>query len=146
MFLGSLQTGVTYNRMPTQASQNTSLEGALVLGSRSEVKRGEWKQFEKAPFRIRPMGSVAYKLALVSAGRADVTFTLVPKHEWDVAAGAALVKSAGGFVLTLENAELRCNNRNPVLSGLMAGGPHLREPLLSFLDRHLRPTSANLSS
>ena len=39
------------------------------------------------------MGSVAYKLALVSAGLADATFTLTPKHEWDVAAGAALVKS-----------------------------------------------------
>ena len=48
------------------------------------------------------MGSVAYKLALVSAGLADVTFTLTPKNEWDVAAGAALVQSAGGFVSTLE--------------------------------------------
>lgn len=88
------------------------------------------------------MGSVAYKLALVSAGLADVTFTLTPKNEWDVAAGAALVLSAGGFVATLDNAPLRCNNRNPLLSGLIASGPLLREPLLATLEGHL-PAAAS---
>src|SRR5438309_5580019 len=96
IFLGSLETGVAYNGEPARASQKTTLDGALVLASRSEVKRGEWKQFVNAPFKIRPMGSVAYKLALVSAGLADATFTLTPKNEWDIAAGAALVQSAGG--------------------------------------------------
>jgi len=45
------------------------------VASRSEMKRGEWKRFQKACFKIRPIGSVAYKLALVSAGLADATFT-----------------------------------------------------------------------
>ena len=85
LILGSRDTGVTYNGKPAQPSQRRDLHGALVLASRSEVKRGEWKQFESAEFKIRPMGSVAYKLGLVSAGRADLTFTLVPKNEWDVA-------------------------------------------------------------
>jgi 3'-phosphoadenosine 5'-phosphosulfate (PAPS) 3'-phosphatase len=102
----------------------------LVLASRSEVKRGEWKQFEGANFKIRPIGSVSYKLALVSAGLADITFTLVPKNEWDVAAGVALVQSAGGFVTKLDNSPLRCNNRNPLLKGLIACGPHMAEELL----------------
>jgi len=86
LFLGAIGCGVTCNGKPVRPSQRTSLNGALVLASRSEVKRGEWKQFEGANFKIRPMGSVAYKLALVSAGLADVTFTLTPKNEWDVAA------------------------------------------------------------
>src|ERR1700729_2766196 len=86
-FLGSLESGVTYNGKPVRPSQRTTLDGATVLASRSETKRGEWKQFEGANFKIRQMGSVAYKLALVSAGLADITFTLVPKNEWDVAAG-----------------------------------------------------------
>src|SRR5580700_3617679 len=108
LFLGSLEAGLTYNGKPARASQRTSLQGALVLASRSEIKRGEWKRFEKAAVKVRPMGSVAYKLALVSAGLADLTFTLTPKHEWDIAAGAALVESGGGFVSTLENSPLRC--------------------------------------
>jgi myo-inositol-1(or 4)-monophosphatase len=86
------------------------------------------------------MGSVAYKLARVSAGLADATFTLTPKNEWDVAAGSALVMSAGGYVQTLENASLRCNNKNPLLSGLIATGPKLREELLFLLKEY--PQSA----
>jgi len=133
VFLGSLESGVTYNGKPVQASQRKSLEGAVVLASRSETKRGEWKRFEKSMLEVRPVGSVAYKLALVSAGLADATFTLTPKHEWDVAGGAALVSSAGGFVSTLHNSALQCNNKSPLLSGLLACGPFLREELLSLL-------------
>ncbi len=135
LILGSRDSGVTYNGKPAQPSQRKDLQGALVLASRSEVKRGEWKQFESAEFNIRAMGSVAYKLGLVAAGRADLTFTLVPKNEWDVAAGAALVESAGGWVLKLDHTPLRCNQKNPLISGLLAGGPFLREPLLALLER-----------
>ncbi|MGB6804626.1 MAG: 3'(2'),5'-bisphosphate nucleotidase CysQ, partial [Candidatus Sulfotelmatobacter sp.] len=118
IFLGSIELGITYNGNPAQPSQRNTLDGALVLASRSEVKRGEWKAFENSGFKIRPVGSVAYKLALVSAGLADVTFTLTPKNEWDVVAGAALVQSAGGFVSTLEKTNLIANRRDPLLSGL----------------------------
>jgi len=80
---------------------------------------------------------VAYKLALVSAGLADATFTLTPKNEWDVAAGAALVQSSGGFVSTLDNQALRCNNKSSLLSGLLACGPFLRDELLALVSDHL---------
>lgn len=142
LILGSRDTGVTYNGKPSQPSQRTDLHGALVLASRSEVKRGEWKQFESAEFNIKPMGSVAYKLGLVAAGRADLTFTLVPKNEWDVAAGAALIESAGGWVLKLDNSPLRCNQKNPLISGLLAGAPALRDPLLALLERHAQTVSS----
>src|ERR1700677_3966426 len=114
-FLGSVDSGVTYNGKPAGPSQRQTLDGAVILASRSEVKRGEWKPFENASFTIRPMGSVAYKLALVSAGLADITFTLTPKNEWDVVAGAALVRSVGGFVSTLDKADLISNRRDTPL-------------------------------
>jgi myo-inositol-1(or 4)-monophosphatase len=144
-FIGSLDGGVTYNSKPARPSQLTSLDGALVLASRSEVRRGEWKPFEDAGLRIQAMGSVAYKLARVSAGLADVTFTLTPKNEWDVAAGALLVTAAGGFVSTLENTPLRCNNRNPLLTGLIGCGLGLREPLLALLANHMQPAAGTRS-
>lgn len=144
LFLGSLDSGVTYNGKPARASQRTGLEGALVLASRSETKRGEWKRFQGAALNIRPMGSVAYKLALVSAGLADATFTLTPKHEWDIAGGAALVASAKGFVSTLHNSALRCNNESPLLSGLVACGPGLRDELLALVSEHLPASSGRV--
>ncbi len=86
------------------------------------------------------MGSVAYKLALVSAGLADITFTLTPKNEWDVMAGAALVRSAGGFVSTLEKTDLTGNHPDPLLSGLLASGPLLKNELLALVEPHI-PTA-----
>ncbi len=142
-FVGAVDIGVLYNGNPARSSERTTLQGAVTLASRSEVKRGEWKPFENGALQIRTMGSVAYKLALVSAGLADITFTLTPKNEWDVAAGAALVISAGGFLSTLNNSELRGNNRNPLLSGLIACGPHLRQQLLTLLEPHLNPATPN---
>ena len=91
------------------------------------------------------MGSVAYKLALVSAGLADITFTLTPKNEWDVVAGAALVQSAGGFVSTLERTSLSANRRDPLLSGLLASGPFLKDELLSLVEPHIRLTEQRLA-
>jgi myo-inositol-1(or 4)-monophosphatase len=143
--IGAIDWGIFYNGKPAQPSQRTTLKGSLILASRSEVKRGEWQQFQSGEYQIRPMGSVAYKLGLVAAGKADVTFTLTPKNEWDVAAGAALVASAGGFVSTLENTPLQCNRKDPLLTGLLASGPFLKEDLLAAVQSHL-PVSAADSS
>jgi len=135
VFVGSLATGVTYNRAPAHASRREGLVGATILASRSETGRGEWKRFSDAGLTIRPLGSVAYKLARVAAGLADGTFTLVPKHEWDVAGGAALVESAGGRVRTLRGEPLRCNKRSVLISGLVACGAGLLEPLQEMIRR-----------
>jgi myo-inositol-1(or 4)-monophosphatase len=137
VFLGSLGTGLTLNGQAVAASSKNTLEGALILASRSEVNRGEWKRFANAPFHIQPMGSVAYKLAMVAAGLADATFTLSPKHEWDVAAGAALVESAGGFISLPDGTPLRCNRPEPLLPGLLACAKPLKDELLSRIEFNL---------
>lgn len=51
---------------------------------------------------IRRMGSAAVDLAYVACGRFDVFFEY-GLHPWDVAAGAFLVKQAGGTVSNLSN-------------------------------------------
>ena len=109
-----------------------------MLGSRSESKRGEWDILEDADFEVRPMGSVAYKLALVAAGRAGATWTLVPKNEWDVAAGVALVLAAGGHVYEPNGTPRRFNRPNPLLSGLVAHPPSLEKDVKAAIERHAR--------
>ena len=133
MFLGALGEGVKLNGGCVRASDCQSLEGAIVLASRSELDRGEWDCFRDERFLIRPMGSVAYKLALVAAGMADATWTLSPKNEWDVAAGVALIEAAGGFVRKLDGSELRFNNRSPLFPGLLACAPQLDRDVNSCL-------------
>jgi len=137
--IGAVGRGVTLNGAPARLSDRTSLDGAVVLGSRSEVKRGEWDRFRDAPFEMRPMGSVAYKLSLVAAGRADATWTLVPKHEWDIAAGVALLQAVGGEVYTLDGKPPRFNRPKPKVTGLVAHppalGPAIRSQIGFALER-----------
>jgi len=133
--LGALGLGVRLNGAPVRARRPACLDGAEILASRSEVGRGEWERFREAPFRIRPMGSVACKLALVAAGLADATWTLVPKHEWDVAAGTALVTAAGGEVWTPGGAAPVFNRPKPRLDGLLAAPASLAGPIREFLAR-----------
>jgi myo-inositol-1(or 4)-monophosphatase len=116
-----------------RATKTADLAGAVVLASRSEMGRGEWDRFAGAPFTIRPMGSVAYKLALVAAGRVDATWTLVPKHEWDIAAGAALVLAAGGTVVEKRGDPVVFNQPKPRVTGLIASGARLHGPIMEFL-------------
>ena len=134
-FLGALDCGVTRNGRPVRASGRNSLQGARVLASRSEYKRGEWQRFDVDGFTVQPMGSVAYKLSLVAAGLADATWTLSPKHEWDVAAGVALVTAAGGRVRDLRDSEVLFNRSEPLLPGLVASGDNLWPEVARLLCR-----------
>lgn len=124
--LGSLETGVTLNGEPAAVRPIDRIEGAEVLASRSEVRRGEWDQFQDGPILVRPMGSVAYKMALVAAGLADATWTLTPKNEWDVAAGAALVLAGGGIVMYPDGSTPTFNNPDPHIPGLIAIPPGIQ--------------------
>lgn len=127
--LGASGLGCTLNGVVVRASRASSLDAALVLASRTEFGRGEWQAWTQANFTIQPMGSVAYKLALVACGLADATWTLVPKNDWDVAGGVALVVAAGGWAKTLDGAQLRFDRPKPAIPGLIAAGPGLLDTL-----------------
>ncbi len=133
LFLGSRQTGVTLNGRPVTTSTHATLAGARILASRTEVAKGLWERFEGCGFTVVGVGSVAYKLALVSAGLADATFTLVPKNEWDIAAGTFLVTAAGGRVVDTQGRTLTFNRPRTLREGLVAAGPGLFGPLTEML-------------
>jgi myo-inositol-1(or 4)-monophosphatase len=131
--VGAVGQGVTLNGSPASVSPKASLDGAVVLASRSEVNRGEWERFDAASFTVKPTGSVAYKLGMTAAGLCDATWTLVPKHEWDVAAGAALVRAAGGLTLTPDWREPIFNQPKPKLTGFIAAGTELMRAIREYL-------------
>jgi len=120
LVVGSVEQGVSLNGAPARMTDRDTLNGAVILASRSEWKRGEWDRYDGS-FEIVPCGSVAYKLAQVASGLADGTWTLVPKHEWDVAAGAALVAAAGGTLLHADGSKPLWNQPRPKLPNFLAG-------------------------
>lgn len=139
--VGSVDSGVTLNGEPVQCTTRTDVRGALVLASRSEVKRGEWEPFFASEIAIRNMGSVAYKLGLVAAGFADATWTLVPKNEWDVAGGAALVTAAGGVVMGVDYQPVVFNQPKTLLDGFIATAPGLTTAVRELIERIQPATS-----
>lgn len=123
LIIGSLETGVELNGAPASVVSRPGLSGATVLASRSEVRRGEWDGYQDAPFQVKPCGSVAYKMAAVAAGLVDATWTLVPKNEWDVAAGVALVQAAGGEVSHVDGSLRAFNQADTLMPNLLAANP-----------------------
>ena len=135
MFAAERGAGTTLNGDQVMVSSQSNLADAVVLASRSEVDRGEWKAFE-SEMRVDLTGSVAYKLALIAAGRADATFSLTPKNEWDVCSGAALILEAGGRFAT-RSAEPRIfNQADPLLQGIIACNATLYQPIVDGLRAH----------
>jgi myo-inositol-1(or 4)-monophosphatase len=118
-----------------------ALEHATVLASRSETSRGEWKSYE-GKVRVNPIGSVAYKLALVAAGRADATFTRTPKSEWDIASGAALIVEAGGRITDIDGSEMRFNKPSVKLKGFVASNALLHDEIERLMPHPDRPKTS----
>jgi myo-inositol-1(or 4)-monophosphatase len=135
-FLGDVPGGQAFlDGHPMRVSERAGIEGATVLASRSEVRKGRWERFREAPFTYRATGSVAYKLSLVAAGLADATWSEVGKHEWDVAAGVALVRAAGGVAIPLGGQSLVFNQPTPRVPGLLASSATLAPAFLGHLTK-----------
>jgi myo-inositol-1(or 4)-monophosphatase len=124
--------GAWHEQRRLQVTQTSQLSAATILASRSETKRGEWKNFASR-FRMQPMGSVAYKLAVLAMGDADATFTLTPKNEWDICAGVLLVEEAGGKVSHLDGRRVIFNQPKTLLQGLVASNGLLHPQLLDLI-------------
>jgi myo-inositol-1(or 4)-monophosphatase len=129
---GALGSGVVYVGQ-NEMCRATRLRDATVGASRSEVRRGEWDRYSDQGFTIVPTGSVAYKLALVAAGRLDATWTLVPKSEWDLAGGAALLAAAGGWGVLSDGSRPTWNNTSTRVPGFIATAAALRNEVAALL-------------
>ncbi len=132
LFSGVVGQGAQLNGVAVRVSETADLHQARVLASRSEDKRGEWDAY-KSRLQVVLTGSVAYKLALISAGRGDATFSLTPKNEWDICAGVALITAAGGRVTDSSSGPLRFNKPKTKLPGLIASNGLLHGPIEDLL-------------
>lgn len=128
MFVGAPGDGAALNGRPMLASSRDSLEGAIMIGQANRFADRRWPE-PWPQMEIIPRQSIAYRLALVAAGHGDATVLFGFKHEWDVAAGAALVEAAGGKVSDPWGEPLTFNQPDPRAPGVAAAGAALH-PLL----------------
>jgi myo-inositol-1(or 4)-monophosphatase len=106
---------------------------ARLLSSRTEMGRRNWQALmPEATFT--DLSSLAYKLALVAAGRFDGLISRRACHDWDLAAAQLLIAEAGGRLTAADAAALVLNRPEPRHSGFAApGDDRLRRALLERL-------------
>jgi myo-inositol-1(or 4)-monophosphatase len=122
-FWGATGRGAWLEDERLQISRTARAEDAVMLSSRTEMSRGQVDEFQDWFAEVRPVGSVALKLAFTAAARGDLWISMAPKSEWDVCGGHLLVREAGGVFLTLKEGERRYNQRDILLRPVMAAGP-----------------------
>jgi len=106
-----------------------------VLLSRSEMQNNLFPDLvSKMPDEnIEPIGSIAYKLALLSAGEADLVLSRRPKSEWDIAGGAALLKKLDYELFDKDFKEISFNQPDVICSGIIAGSKPVIQLYRNFL-------------
>ena len=94
-----------------------------------------WDDYPPLPpgGRARPVGSVAYRMALLSERRGDVGLTWYGRSEWDVAAGAVLCAAAGLRVTDILGEPLPFNQPEPSVKGLLVAAPGLHRRIRTHL-------------
>jgi myo-inositol-1(or 4)-monophosphatase len=132
LFAGFVGGGATFNGEPCRVSAHTELQGARVVCSRTEMKKGMFDRFagQLTPIAV---GSVAYKFGRVAAGQAEATFTPQPRNEWDICGGVALVAAAGGRCSNGAGEPYAFNRRDPLHIGVCATNGLVHDAVLGIM-------------
>lgn len=134
MFTAAKGEGAQLNGKPVACTTKSDPAEMVILNSRTETRNGLWKPYSSAFKELKGIGSVAYKLGLTAAGKADVFATFRPKNAWDICAGHCIVNEAGGVLMDLNGNEVTYNNENTLITpGLVAGNREAVENTLQVL-------------
>ena len=118
-------------RLAVHASETP--DGADILAGKFNMAPQHWRPNLIPAFTRHFRPSLAYRMALVAAGRFDGMLTLRPTWEWDVAAGCLLVTEAGGTTARQNGAAPRFNTARGQISGLVAGSTALVTGIVNCL-------------
>ena len=115
-----------------RVSSTTRLADAVVIASRTEISRDQFEPYDGWFAEIRPVGSIAWKLACIASGEGDLNISVAPKNEWDVCAGDVLVREAGGIYVGFDRTTRRYNQAKTLIeAGMAAGSPALVDAFLA---------------
>jgi myo-inositol-1(or 4)-monophosphatase len=106
-----------------RVSDVARLEDCVVIASRTEISRDQFAPYAGWFKELRPVGSIAWKLACIASGDGDLNVSVAPKNEWDVCAGDLLVREAGGRYLDFDGQPRRYNQAKTLIEAGMAAGP-----------------------
>jgi myo-inositol-1(or 4)-monophosphatase len=142
--------GVVHNPATAEMHAGTATESLVPTGEGKGtgepydvlVGRGEagWDEVPPLPGKARVvgMGSVAYRLARIAAGKGDTVVTNYGRAEWDVAAGIALCHAAGLVATDVLGEPIRFNKPDPDIRGLLVARQPLHAEIRTYFDSIMR--------
>ncbi|HNU69265.1 MAG TPA: inositol monophosphatase family protein [Myxococcota bacterium] len=133
MFSACRGGGARLNGNLLQVSDVHDVRHAMFLVSVHESVRGMLDRV-KQDFKVRPVGSIAYKMCLVACGRGDATFTVNPRNDWDVAAASLIVTEAGGRVTDSRGRSIDINGDSLSIDGLAVTNSTIHDGVLAICD------------
>ncbi len=134
LFSASKNEGAFLNGTNIKCSSKDDLNDMSLLISRSESRRGLWSPYIKKFHKLITVGSVAYKLGLTAASKADIFASLRPKNEWDICAGNCIINEAGGKLIDLNGKRVIFNRETTLIEpGLIAGEKSAVDRTLTIL-------------
>ena len=110
--------GLHFNHQPVSPREKQGDQQPVIAVSPREHHLGRFK-FLGEHVASRPMRSIAWALALAASGRIHAVATFEPENEWDVAAGALLIKEAGGAMHDGDGQGLGFNRPEPRYRGII---------------------------
>ena len=137
MFTAITGGGAFVNGRPIAVSTTRAMEGCRLLANIEQMKNRRWSE-PWPKMDIQRYNALAYRIAMVAAGRYDATLTFSRFHEWDVAAGDLILAEAGGALTTFEGAPFTYNQPTPRHYSGVAANPALREAFVAFIARSLK--------
>jgi len=120
--------GCRLNGNPVQVTDHPTCSGSRLLLRPRALKQTRDPEIFRDVETADPR-SIAYRLALVAAGRFDAVVSLGGKSDWDLAAAELLVTEAGGLVTTTEGKRFRYNRNSIRHQTCVAANPHLHAAL-----------------
>ena len=122
--------GAFLNGDRIRVCEPVELEGCRLAVSASQLRSRRWAS-PWPEIETVWINSIAYRLALVAAGKCDGTISLSEKSDWDIAAAHLLVREAGGIVATHDARPLVYNGESPRHSSVVSAGPSLHSELIA---------------
>ncbi|MDP3659983.1 3'(2'),5'-bisphosphate nucleotidase CysQ [Phenylobacterium sp.] len=134
-YAASAGGGATLNGQPIRVSDTDVLEDCAIVSNARLFSRDGWPT-PWPPMRVASRNSTAYRMCLVAGGTFDAALTLIPKHDWDLAAADLIAGEAGAVVCDHLGHPFAYNRPTPRQSSLLCANPRIA-PLILDRVRHI---------
>ena len=109
-------------------------EGIAAVASRSHSSPATEAYLSGFDVASRASRGSSLKICMVACGQADLYPRLAPTCEWDIAAGDAVLRAAGGRLSAPDGTPMRYGKPRFFNPGFVAAGPLPTPPIAPYLD------------